>query len=61
MYANGPAIKNITIIKIIAKGKSTIAAIVAPVKNSLTLSKDCNLLTNCPVEAGFASNLIFNK
>ena len=42
-------------------GKSTIAAIVALVKNSLTLSKDCNLLTNCPVEAGLASSFIFNK
>lgn len=46
MYAKGPAIKKITIIKIITNGKSTTAAIVAPVKNSLTLSKDCNLLTN---------------
>ena len=61
IYPKGPPIKNITIMNIITKGKSTMAAIVADVKNSLTLSYDWSLDTNCPVEAGFAFILIFSK
>jgi hypothetical protein len=60
-YPKGPPIKNIIAIKSATKGKSTKAVIVAVVKNSLTLSKDCNLLTNIPVDDGFAFNLIFKS